>query len=47
MTAAPETRALILENDAEGRCGKTLGNYTERQLSAVRNRVELGHFVPD
>jgi hypothetical protein len=47
MSAAPETRALILENDAEGRCGKTLGAYTERQLSAVRNRVEMGHFVQD
>jgi hypothetical protein len=47
MTAAPETRALILENDAEGRCGKTLGNYTERQLRAVRGRVEMGHAVQD
>ena len=32
MSAVPATTALILENDAEGRCGKTLGAYTERQL---------------
>jgi hypothetical protein len=47
MTAVPATTALILENDAEGRCGKTLGANTERQLSAVRSRVEVGHAVPD
>ena len=47
MMAAPETRALILENDARDRCGKTLGQYSERQLSAVRGRVELGHAVQD
>jgi hypothetical protein len=47
MTAATQTRALILENDAVGRCGKTLGNYTERQLHAVRGRVEMGHAVQD
>ncbi len=47
MTAVPQTTALILENDAEGRCGKTLGSYTERQLHAVRGRVEMGHAVQD
>ena len=47
MTAAPRTTAVILENDEVGRCGKTLGNYTERQLNAVRSRVEMGHFVAD
>ena len=43
MSAAPETTALILENDGHDRCGKELGEYTERQMSAVRGRVELGH----
>jgi hypothetical protein len=47
MAAAPQTTALILENDAKDRCGKTLGEYTQRQLSAVRSRVELGHFHQD
>jgi hypothetical protein len=47
MTAVPATTALILENDAEGRCGKTLSAHTERQLSAVRGRVEIGHAVQD
>jgi hypothetical protein len=47
MTAVPATTALILENDAEGRCGKTLAAHTERQLSAVRGRVEVGHAVQD
>jgi hypothetical protein len=47
MKAVPATTALILENDAEGRCGRTLGGHTERQLSAVRSRVEVGHAVPD
>jgi hypothetical protein len=47
MTAVPATTAIILENDAKDRCGKTLGTYTERQLSAVRGRVEVGPFVQD
>jgi hypothetical protein len=47
MAATPATTAVIVENDARDRCGKTLGTYTERQLSAVRGRVEIGHFVPD
>jgi hypothetical protein len=47
MMAAPQTTALILENDEVGRCGKTLGKNTERQLHAVRGRVEMGHAVQD
>ncbi|HEY7141958.1 MAG TPA: fibronectin type III domain-containing protein [Methylomirabilota bacterium] len=44
MSAAPQTTALILDNDGPDRCGKELGEYTQRQMSAVRNRVELGRF---
>ena len=44
VVAAPQTTALILDNDGHDRCGKELGEYTERQMSAVRGRVELGHF---
>lgn len=47
MQAAPQTTALILENDGHDRCGKTLGEYTQRQMNAVRGRVELGHFSQD
>jgi hypothetical protein len=42
MSAAPQTTALILDNDGHDRCGKELGEYTQRQMSAVRGRVELG-----
>jgi hypothetical protein len=42
MSAAPQTTALILENDGHDRCGKELGEYTQRQMNAVRGRVELG-----
>ena len=47
LAAAPQTTALILLNDEDDRCGKTLGEYTQRQLNAFRARVELGHFVQD
>ncbi len=47
LAAAPQTTALILLNDEVDRCGKTLGEYTQRQLNAFRARVELGHFVQD
>ena len=47
MQAAPQTTAVILENDGHDRCGKTLGEYTQRQMNAVRGRVELGHFFQD
>jgi hypothetical protein len=47
MVAAPQTTVLILENDAVDRCGKTLGEYTQRQLRSVAGRVELGRFHPD
>ena len=47
MTAAPQTTALILENDAVDRCGKTLGEYTQRQMGRVGGRVELGRFHHD
>lgn len=47
MAATPQTTAVILDNDGPDRCGKTLGEYTERQLSAVRARVELGHYYQD
>jgi len=44
MSAAPQTTALILDNDGPDRCGKELGEYTQRQMSAVGGRVELGRF---
>ena len=47
MSDAPQTTALILENDGHDRCGKTLGEYTQREMNAVRGRVELGHFFQD
>jgi hypothetical protein len=47
MAAVPQTTALILDNDGPDRCGKELGEYTERQMGAVRNRVELGRFHHD
>jgi len=47
MAAVPQTTALILDNDGPDRCGKELGEYTERQIGAVRNRVELGRFHHD
>ena len=47
MSAAPQTTALILDNDGPDRCGKELGEYTQRQMSAVGGRVELGRFHHD
>lgn len=37
----------ILDNDGPDRCGKELGEYTERQMNAVRGRVEPGHYHHD
>ena len=47
MSAVPQTTALILDNDGPDRCGKELGEYTQRQMNAVRDRVELGRFHHD
>jgi len=47
MSAVPQTTALILDNDGPDRCGKELGEYTERRMNAVRGRVELGRFHHD
>jgi hypothetical protein len=44
MAAVPQTTALILDNDGPDRCGKELGEYSQRQMSAVGRRVELGRF---
>ncbi len=47
MTAAPQTTALILDNDGPDRCGKELGEYTQRQMRNAAGRVELGRFHHD
>lgn len=47
MQKAPQTTAVIIVNDAEHHCGRSLGSGTARGLTSVSSRVTMGDTVPD
>ncbi len=47
MQKAPQTTALIIQNDGHDRLGRTLGRATLSQMAPVADRVTLGNTVPD
>jgi hypothetical protein len=47
MQKAPKTTAVIIINDAVDHCGRSLGNGTYKQMTAVIDRVSVGNTVPD